>query len=235
MRHFTNDVISTLILARNGNATLVLQAIDGTGLARKPVPETANFAPTETWEQILAGSAEVERVMLAGERHGRAELTREPMRLLPGMVCHRQGATEAQLLRRVSGVYVTLKLQRQTGGGGIMRQFRLSDGELLHQAAGSPRDSRLELTATLLGRMGRSDAAPLLAAMAEEEAAISLRWQALRECLALDSGKGFIALSRIASRLDDPLAAPAGALRAQLLEAYPRLATCKDGIHSCPV
>ena len=106
----------------------------------------------------------------------------------------------------------------------MTREFRLADGTLAHQAAGNPRESRFELAAALLGRMGRSDAAPLLAAMAEEHGGQSLRWQSLKECLGLDSGTGFAALSRIAAQAGDPLAAPAAALRAQLLERYPQLA-----------
>ena len=106
----------------------------------------------------------------------------------------------------------------------------LSDGALVHQAAGSPRDSRLELSAALLGRMGRKDAAPLLAAMAEEHGSAALRWQALRECLGLDSAAGFVVLCRLSQNAADPLAAHAGALRAQLLETYPQLA----GACPCP-
>ena len=235
MRHYCDDVVSSLIVARHGTANLVLQAIDGAGLARKPAPEAVNFSPTETWEQVMAGSAEVERVLLVGQRPGAADLTRAPMRLVPGMVCHRFGLDEAQLLRRVPGSLVTLKLQRRIGADDVVRQFSLADGSQVHQSAASPRDSRLELTAALLGRMGRSDAAPLLAAMAEEEAATPLRWQVLRECLALDTAAGFAALSRLAARTGDPLAVPAGALRAQLLESYPQLAACDDGARSCPV
>ena len=70
----------------------------------------------------------------------------------------------------------------------------------------------------------------LLAAMAEEEGSAHLRWQALRECLGLDSAVGFAALTGLAQRNDDPLAVPAGALRAQLLETYPQLA----GVAGCP-
>jgi hypothetical protein len=234
MRHYSDDVIASLIVARHGTAALVLQAIDGIGLARRPAPEAVNFSPSETWEQVLAGSAEVERVLVLDDRPGGAELRREPMRLVPGMVCHRLGAREAQLWRRVPGTLVTLKLQRRIGQGAVARQFNLADGKLVHQSAGNPRDSRLELSAALLGRMGRSDAAPLLAAMAEEEAAASLRWQSLRECLALDAATGFAALSRLAARAGDPLAAPAGALRAQLLESHPELAACQDGATPCP-
>ena len=66
--------------------------------------------------------------------------------------------------------------------------------------------------------------------MAEEAGSPHLRWQALRECLGLDSAIGFAALSAIARRSVDPLAVPAGALRAQLLEAYPQLAE----VSACP-
>jgi hypothetical protein len=75
----------------------------------------------------------------------------------------------------------------------------------------------------LLGRMGRKDAAPAMAAMAREAGPENLRWQALREALALDAGEGFRALSGVARAADDPLAMPAGALRAQLVEAHPEL------------
>jgi hypothetical protein len=234
MRHYSDDVTSSLIIARHGTTALVLQAIDGVGLARRSAPEVVNFSPSETWEHVIVGTAEVERVLLRGDGPHYAGLLREPMQLLPGMVCQRFGAREAQLWRRVPSALVTLKLQRRNGQGAVARQFNLADGKLMHQTAGSPRESRLELSAALLGRMGRADAAPLLAAMAEEEAAVSLRWQALRECLALDSGAGFATLSRLAACAEDPLAVPAGALRAQLLESYPALAACQDGASRCP-
>ena len=75
----------------------------------------------------------------------------------------------------------------------------------------------------LLGRMGRREAAPTMAAMARESGSEALRWQALRECLALDTKEGFEALTDVARATGDPLAMPAGALRAQLVEAHPEL------------
>ena len=140
------------------------------------------------------------------------------------------GQSEVQLVSQVPATLAMLKLQRRVCAGAVTREYALADGRLVHQAASSPRESRLELTAALLGRMGRSDAAPLLAAMAEEHGSESLRWQALRECLTLNTAAGFATLSRIARQADDPLAAPAGALRAQLLESYPQLA----GVSPCP-
>ena len=79
------------------------------------------------------------------------------------------------------------------------------------------------MMAALLGRMGRADAAPVLAELALQQGEDSLRWQALRECLALDTAQGFAALLSLARNADDPLCAEAGALRVQLVEAHPQL------------
>ena len=65
--------------------------------------------------------------------------------------------------------------------------------------------------------------APVLASIAQEDCAADLRWQALREGLGLDTAGGFAALARVAGQADDPLAAPAAALEAQLLASYPAL------------
>ena len=230
LRHFSDGMLASLVLARQGGAALVLQAIDGAALAKKPEPLAVSFAATETWEHVLAGSATVERVRVAEVLSGRAVLRRESVELAAGLVARRFCASEAQILRRVPGILVALKLQRALDPSEPTREYRLADGALIHQAAGSPRESRLELTAALLGRMGRSDAAPLLAAMAEEQGGTGMRWQALRECLGLDSALGFAALRTIAQRSGDPLAVPAGALAAQLLEQYPELA----GVDRCP-
>ena len=230
LRYSCDETMASLAVTRHGTAVLALQAVDGAGLARKPFPVSASFAPTETHERVLAGSGTAVRVRIASDLPDRAELQFEDVTLVPGPVRHRFGSQEAQLLRDVSGTLVTLKLQRRQGTGAVTREHLLADGRLVHQAAGTPRESRLELAAALLGRMGRADAAPLLAAIAEEEAAQSLRWEALRECLGLDSAVGFATLSRIAARPLDPLASPAGALRAQLLETYPQL----SGVQPCP-
>ena len=103
------------------------------------------------------------------------------------------------------------------------REYDLASGALLRQAAGDIRTSRHEAMLALLGRMGRVEAAPVMAAIAREPGDASLRWQALRECLALDSGTGFDALCELAGTVADPLAVPSGALRARLSEEHPAL------------
>ena len=230
LRHHCDETISTLAIASFGSATLALQAVDGTGIARRKAAVSVGFAPGETYEHVLAGGAEADLLRRMAQRPGGTELGSSPCQLGPGTVMQRDSANEALVLRNVSGILVSLKLQRRAGAGSVTREYRLSDGALVHQAAACARESRLELTAALLGRMGRRDAAPLLAAMAEEETGQSLRWQSLKECLGLDTAEGFAALCRIAASAADPLAAPAGALRAQLLETYPELA----GAGPCP-
>ncbi len=226
LRHQLDDVTAAAMLARSGDAALLLCAVDGLALARQHAPLSVSFAPSQTFERVLAGSARISRVSLSGD----ADLIQADERLAPGMVSRRDGAREALVLRSVTGTLVTLKLHLRAKAGAVTREYRLADGALLHQAAANPRDSRLELAAALLGRMGRRDAAPVLAAMAGEAGEAGLRWQALKECLGLDTAAGFAALCAIAARADDPLAAPAGALRAQLIETYPALA----GIAPCP-
>lgn len=230
LRYSTDETMASLTVIRHGTTVLALQVVDGAGLRRKPFPVSANFAPTETWERILAGGGTARRVRLIDRRPNAASFDFEDIPLEPGVVRHRFGHHETQLLSEVPAMLVSLKLQRRIGGGAIAREYLLADGRLVHQSAGCPRESRLELTAALLGQMGRSDAAPLLAAMAEEEASLSLRWQSLRECLGLDTATGFAALGRIAANPADPLAGPAGALKAQLIETYPELA----GVTPCP-
>jgi hypothetical protein len=230
LRHKVDDMTATLVLAGAGNAALVLQAIDGAGLRRRPPALTASFSPGDTHDHVLAGSARARTIELRGETEQGADLVVNDCELGEGQVMCRNGARQTLLIDAAPTTLVTLKLQRRPASGSVTREFRLADGTLAHQATGNPRESRFELAAALLGRMGRSDAAPLLAAMAEEQGGQSLRWQSLKECLGLDTGEGFAALCRIAARIADPLSIPAEALRMQLLETYPRLA----GVSSCP-
>jgi hypothetical protein len=166
LRHFSDGVVSTLLLAHAGPATLSLVAVDGTGLRARPRPTAVDFRPSEVTERVLAGAADAELIVSRSLDEGRARLDRRAVRLTEGDVIRREGAGEALLLREVAGCLVTLRLQRRRGTGEPTREYALADGRLLHQAASNPRDSRLELMMAVLGRMGREDAAPLMAALA---------------------------------------------------------------------
>jgi hypothetical protein len=230
MRHFSDGVVSTLLLAHHGAATLSLVAIDGAGLAARPPATAVDFRPSDVVERVLAGSADAERVTLHPRDERSARLDRERFSLAPGQVIRRDGAREALILGGIDRCLVKLRLQRRRAGEGPTREYALADGSLLHQAASSARDSRLELMMALLRRMERADAAPHLAGLAREPGSMALRWQALRECLALDTLSGFRVLAAIAAAPNDPLASMAGAVRAQLIEAHPQL----QELEPCP-
>ena len=231
IQHYHDDVISSLALFAAAGATLALTAYDGAGLSRRAAATAISFAPGESHEHLLAGELAGCLVELRHERPEGADLAKAPCRLKAGTVSSRDSARQALLVTAVPGILVTLKLQRRPTSGAVAREFALADGALLRQAAASARESRLELSAGLLGRMERNEAAPVLAAMAEEEGGQSLRWQSLKECLGLDTALGFATLTMIAGKRGDPLAGPAAALRSQLLATYPQLA----GAAKCPV
>lgn len=218
--------VSSLLLARSGRAQLVLHG-------REPGRhdfEAVSFCDASRCEAVLAGSA---RGRLVRRRDGpAAEFSEEPVEIRAGARLRLDLSREDLLIERVERRLVTLRLQRTAALPEPTCEYRLSDGEPLHRAAGDLSFSRQEMMLALLGRMGRTEAVPAMAAIAGEPGDMSLRWQALRECLALDSTQGFRALSAVARAAGDPLAGPAGALRAQLLEAHPQLLQLEDD--RCP-
>ncbi len=224
LRHFTNGVTSSLLLGRAGETTLALVATDGAGLAAMKPPSSATFAPLESHELVLAGRARADSIRCDQSGAQTVTLRRENMELGAGTRISRDGATQVLHLLSVEGCLVVLRLQRRPRHGGVAHEVDLASGRLLHRAAGVMRESRHALMINLLGRMERKDAVPVLAAIAREDCAADLRWQALREGLGLDSARGFAALAQVTERVDDPLAAPAAALKAQLLAQYPALA-----------
>lgn len=230
LRHFTDGTISTLLLGRAGHVTLTLVAIDGPAFTARTAPVSACFAPVESWERILSGSARadlVSRRPLGSREDG---LDRQRVSLEADSVVHRLGQSQTLQLLEVDGRIVSLRLQRRDPDAGPAVEIDLASGKQLHQAAGNPRDSRLELMLALLGRMGRADTAPAMAELALGKGSAPLRWQAMRECLALDTQTGFAALSAVAHDHNDSLQSPAAALRMQLVTAHPQL----ERIEPCP-
>ena len=218
-RHQKNGGTSILQLATRGRAALVLLAYDET--TADPSPETVTFSDVERHEIVLAGGADLRIAKLVQEWPDRATIDCENRRAVAGDSLH-LAPNEARLSRAVHGRMVILRVARTPPVPAPSRVFSLADGRLMHRASGDRQESQRELAMALLGRMGRSDAAPALA-MQARTGSDHLRWQALRECLALDTGTGFAELLRIAQAHEDPLAAPAQALHAQLIEAYPQL------------
>ena len=224
-RHSFDGHTSTLLLAWSGRAQLILHA-------REP----------GAWDYATAGFSDAERhdAILAGEGEGRL-IRRDPVsgRLTTRTVALRGGtrrsldlAREVLQVWRVSRRLVSLRVHRFGAAPDPSREYNLDDGALVHQSAGEIRASRQEMMLALLGRMACAESAPVMAAIATEPNDVSLRWQALRECLALDTAEGYRTLCALVRRDGDPLAAAAATLRAHLLIKHPRLAVLEGD--RCP-
>jgi hypothetical protein len=221
-RHSWDGAAATLLLARSGPAHMVLAAIDpGSREAGSVV-----FSDALRHEAVLAGRGAARRSQRAVD----GRLNHDELMLEPGARLALDLARQALVVHRVETRLVSLRLHRTNPDPQPTREYDPASGELRHQAAGDVRSSRHEMMLAALGRMKRREAAPTMAAMARERGPEGLRWQALREALALDTAEGFRALSVLARAPDDPLAMPAGALRAQLVEAHPELLFLED----CP-
>lgn len=215
---------STFLLARSGRAQLTLHALE----PGRADPLQVSFSDSSRHELVLAGAGRG-RIVSCDRHAERASLGIAETVLGEGsrfaFDLNRQALQVTGIERRL----VSLRLLRDAELPQPTRAYRLADGAFLGQAEGALRSSRQEMMLALLGRMGRADAAPEMATLACEEGRDALRWQALRECLALDTAEGFQALTRLSRNAGDPLAAPAGALRAQLVEAHPQLLELEQG------
>lgn len=214
-RHSWDGRAATLLLARAGSAQLSLVAIEpgtyGTG--------SVAFSDSVRHEAIVAGAASARQTA----RGKSGEFTHDALDLISGARLTLDLSRQALFVERVETRLVSLRLHRASPDPGPAREYDLSNGRLRHQASGDVRASRQEAMLALLGRMGRTEAAPTMAEIARGAGSDGLRWQALRETLALDTAAGFRALSDVARAPGDPLAMPAGALRGQLVEAHPEL------------
>lgn len=223
-RHQFAGGTAMLQLAQAGPAALVLLAYDECAAVARP--ESVSFSDVERHEIVLAGAADLRIAELVREEGNRAAIDCEPRRIVAGEAMH-FGASSTRICERIHGRMVVLRVARSPQFPQPSRAFRLDDGLLLQRASGDRAESQREMAMVVLGRMGRTDAAPLLAGLVFE-GSDHFRWQALRECLALDSALGFATLERLAARTEDPLAVQAGLLRARLIEMHPQFAAIRE-------
>lgn len=228
-RHQYSGGIATIQLAVAGQAALSLVMYERcSGKARV---QTVCFTDSERYEIALAGAGRLQIVSRTNRSSGLAQISCRPMDFAAGQSLSMCGRSTAKFIEQVDHRLIILRLSRTAAAPWPSQEFRLSDGALVHQACADRRASRHEMMLLLLGRMGRRDAAPVMAQMARD-GSDHVRWQALRECLALDTAQGFAALCAVARDPQDSLSANAGALHAQLINAHPRLALFEETL--CP-
>lgn len=130
VRHFTDGVMSVLMLAREGDSLLTLTAIDGAGLAARPEPKSACFSPSDEWEVVLSGTGKARLVERCGER-----IATHGLDLAPGLSLGRDGAREALIFDAADGVVLLLRLQRRLDSSQPRLEISLEDGKVLHRAS----------------------------------------------------------------------------------------------------
>lgn len=240
-RYSMNGPVATMVLAGRANVTLSLVSFCSGADHDAPKAASATFADGERHEAVLTGSAQVRHVERApdtGQARGSGRITVRSGTLAAGEMLAMDTGRRALLVDRVPDHLLTLRLVRTRSALHPTCEYDLESGKLLHQSAADADTSGRELKLALLGRMQRAEAAPVIAQVAlRNDQPDHLRWQALREALALDTREGFLTLCAVAREPADSLAGPAGALRAQLLESYPVLAslTGKEEAEQCPV
>ena len=231
-RHFSNGVLHSVTLAAAGEASLSLALIDGAAwtVARDPTaPDLAAFQPGSLNAVVVGGAGRGRILRNRSDDPARAQIESRPLALAHGTAFSIDGEREALALDAIDGLLLTLRLYRRPVGDTPARQYAIASGALVHQAASGRADSQAELMMALLRAMERSDAAPTIAALARSGAPPA-RWQALRECLALDSATGFAALLAVAEQVDDPLCAPARKLAESLAAQHPALAKMREDL-----
>jgi hypothetical protein len=137
----------------------------------------------------------------------------------------RVGVAEARQIIAVTQPVLVLHLSRTAAAPQPSAEIALADGRCLKTISGCKRTSQQIMALGVLGALKHAAAVPAMAARARDlSAARELRWEALRQCLALDTRAGLALLAALADNDADPLAAPARALQRQLAASHPALA-----------
>lgn len=228
-RHQSTRYHCILELARSGSAALSLMVYWRRGAG---CSETVCFTSGERHEMCLRGNAGAREVGLAASDGAVATLTDRAFTITSGWSARYDNACATKLVAQVASPMVILRLARDAPCPRPAREYRIADGALVHQSAADRIDSRREMALAVLGSMGRRDALPAMRVTARTGPP-HVRWEAVRQMLALDTVTGFEALCAIAGDPADELSAPAQQLRSALIRSYPALAEVRE-VAPCP-
>ncbi len=206
--------LTSIQLMRSGRATLSLLAYERP-VAAPSDPETALFQDRETHEIVLSGAArgtshtmtETGRIVTCDHRWKAGDRIRCPDDRHARQVV---AAKEAMLL---------LQLTRLPGCPGPTREYRLADGALVHCASGDKAASQRFMALSVLGALGHPATLSTFEARAiDRDEDSEVRWEAVRQALAMDPRAGMSLLGRLRGDPADPLARPAADLEDTLAQ-----------------
>jgi hypothetical protein len=227
-QHRCSSGFSTLRLLTHGTCSLSLSAYE----RRDDIVagQSAVFVDRESVEIAINGAARG-LVYALDDRAGETRIVLRHCEWQAGDVIV-TGPREARQFVDVAGSLLVLQLTRAPRQPEATREYRLADGALVRSASGDKNASRAMLA---LGVLGALESPPALDAMAQvaldQMREPDLRWEAVRQLLALDAAQGFALLGRLADDQHDPLSEPSRRLKHQLAAAYPQLvALAKEAV-----
>lgn len=228
--HLGADSVSA-VLYRKGPLTLSLVSLGAHSSAESRV-HTIGFTPgASIFAPVNGVPVTVQRWRETGARAQRkAEVAGQPETVLHKAMAVDTDCHSVQLLDTPkAAVLLRLTIAAPNAAGLTQRYYTAENGALLRTNCADPLAARNMLALSALRAMGRGDALPDMLAMSRQPLA-SLRWQALRECLATDMAGTLPLLREYAASDPDPqICAMAKAL---VLQVEQRLAASKRSISS---
>lgn len=215
--------LQTVQLIQSGGATLSVVAYEPVASPPDGSPNSAVFADRESREIVLSGVAKGAFYELSGPNQA-VECASQNWRA--GDQISLKNARFARQVESVQQTLVMLQLTRLPDRPGPSCEIRLDNGAALCSASGDKAASQRLMGLAVLGSLESRSAIPAMKRCSldrdEEEA---VRWEAVRQLLALDTQRGLAVLDELLTRTGDTLNGPAMALREQLKSAYSQLET----------
>ncbi|WP_299191826.1 hypothetical protein [uncultured Erythrobacter sp.] len=220
LRHSSSAGFARLQLMQSGTAVLSLCVYEP--VAEPKAAQTARFVDCELQEMVIAGSGRgrVHRLELGDKAPARISTFERQWRAGDHIV--QQPLNEAREFVDVGQSLLVLQLSRTPKSPRPSREYRLDNGALMQQISGDKRASEQLMALSVLGALEHCEALGEMDSFARDPANDrDARWEALRQTLALDTGRGMELLASFGP--GDPLAHAAAELRAQLIASHPAL------------
>ncbi len=217
--------LSSIQLLQSGRASINLVAYERVPAAAGFDPQSALFQDRESYETVLAGSAAGFSQTWQSCEGQTAAVESSQAHWRKGDRIVLKGIHETRQITTVETVFVVLQLTRTPEAPEPTRELRISDGALLRRTSGNKGASERLMAVSVLGAMQHRPALAVMAKVARDLAEDDdVRWESVRQLLALDPAKGMALLRELRLRTSDPLMSPAQMLWNSLTAARPELA-----------
>lgn len=197
--------LTSVQLLKSGRATLSLLAYERPVSDPAP-PQTALFQDRETHEIVLAGAAR-------GTFHSLDEsgwISTSECQWRSGDSIHCPDNRHVRQVVAAKRSMLLLQLVRLPETPRPSREIRLADGKQVHCASGDKAASQRFMALSVLGALDYKPAIDTFEARALDRSEdAEVRWEAVRQALAMEAARGLELLERLKGDASDPLARPA--------------------------